>query len=79
MSRHSIYFRCSCMLFSMNYKDIGSLSLIFGVLAGAIETTIYLIIRFELATPRNQVFNGNSHFYNAATTVHASLIIFFLE
>ena len=77
--------------FSTNHKDIGTLYLIFAIMAGLVGGMISGLIRWELAAPGIQVFRPGSlmatylplfepsnHGYNVAITAHGLIMIFFM-
>jgi cytochrome c oxidase subunit 1 len=64
-------------LYSTNHKDIGSLYLIFAVVASLFGGGFSMIIRMELMDPGLQ-FVHDKQFYNVLVTAHALLMVFFV-
>ena len=59
---------------SSNAKDIGTLYLIFALLAGLVGTAFSVLIRLELSGPGVQ-FIADNQLYNSIITAHAIVII----
>ena len=79
---------------STNHKDIGTLYLIFAIIAGVVGGLLSVVMRMELQEPGIQIFHGlaamvygfegdaaidgGKHMYNVFTTGHALIMIFFM-
>ncbi len=64
-------------LFSTNHKDIGTLYLIFAIIAGIIGGGMSILMRMELAQPGLQIFSS-SQAYNVVMTGHGVIMVFFM-
>src|SRR5262245_27303800 len=63
--------------FSTNHKDIGTLYLIFSVVAAFLGVGISVAMRMELQNPGLQIFsNGQS--WNAWVSAHGLIMVFFV-
>lgn len=63
-------------LFSTNHKDIGTLYLIFSIIAGMVGGLFSVIIRMQLM--HINILNNNYHLYNVLITAHALIMVFFM-
>ena len=63
-------------LFSTNHKDIGTLYLIFAVIAGIVGGALSIIMRAQLQHPGNHIVSGGQE-WNAIITAHGLIMIFF--
>ncbi len=64
-------------LFSTNHKDIGTLYIIFSIIAAFVGAAMSIYMRIELAQPGDQITNGDYQFYNVMLTAHAVIMVFF--
>src|SRR3981189_1852123 len=70
-------------VYSTNHKDIGTMYLVFAIIAALIGATFSIIIRLELLEPGVQYFNGpdgtpNGHLWNTIVTAHGLTMVFFV-
>ncbi|MFN5608345.1 MAG: cytochrome c oxidase subunit 1, partial [Holosporales bacterium] len=63
---------------STNHKDIGTLYIIFSVIAGLIGGLFSVLIRAELQNPGLQILGGDNQFYNVLITAHGLIMVFFV-
>ncbi len=77
---------------STNHKDIGTMYLVFAIVAGIVGGLLSVLMRMELQEPGIQIFTGLAsifmgadagldsakHLYNVFTTAHGLIMVFFL-
>ena len=80
--------------YSTNHKDIGTMYLVFAIVAGLIGGILSILMRVELQEPGIQIFHGlasmvygvdpgvaadaGKHMYNVFVTAHGLIMIFFM-
>ncbi len=64
-------------LFSTNHKDIGTLYLVFSMIAGILGTGLSVLLRMELQDPGMQIF-ADPAVYNVVVTSHGLVMIFYV-
>ena len=64
-------------LYSTNHKDIGTMYLIFSIVAALIGSGISVFMRMELASPGIQ-YMADGHMWNVFTTAHGLIMVFFV-
>ena len=64
-------------VYSTNHKDIGTMYLVFAIIAGCIGAAMSIAIRAELMYPGVQIFH-ETHTYNVFVTSHGLIMIFFM-
>ncbi|HEY0566502.1 MAG TPA: cbb3-type cytochrome c oxidase subunit I, partial [Xanthobacteraceae bacterium] len=64
-------------VYSTNHKDIGSMYLIFAMMAGVVGAALSIGMRLELQQPGLQIFH-DAHMFNVFTTAHGLIMIFFM-
>src|SRR6478735_903757 len=64
-------------VYSTNHKDIGTMYLVFAIVAGIIGAAMSIAIRIELMYPGVQLFH-ETHTYNVFVTSHGLIMIFFM-
>src|SRR5207248_1255946 len=64
-------------VYSTNHKDIGTMYLVFAIVAGVIGGAFSILIRMEFQEPGLQIFSM-THYYNVVVSAHGLTMIFFV-
>src|SRR6187551_1939683 len=64
-------------VYSTNHKDIGTMYLVFAIMAGIIGGALSIGMRMELQEPGMQIFH-DPHMFNVFTTGHGLIMVFFM-
>lgn len=64
-------------VYSTNHKDIGTMYLVFAIVAGVIGAAMSILMRMELMYPGIQIFH-ETHTFNVFVTAHGLIMVFFM-
>ena len=64
-------------VYSTNHKDIGTMYLIFAIIAGTIGGALSIAMRLELMNPGMQIF-GDAEMFNVFVAAHGLIMVFFM-
>ena len=64
-------------LYSTNHKDIGTMYIIFAIVAAFIGGAMSIYMRMELMNPGVQ-YMADGHMWNVFTTAHGLIMVFFV-
>lgn len=76
-SEHHAPYGIARWLFSTNHKDIGTMYLIYSIVAGLLGGALSVYMRMELQDPGVQ-YMADGHEWNVIITAHGLLMIFFM-
>ena len=65
-------------LYSTNHKDIGTMYLVFAVIAGLVGAAFSVLMRMELMAPGDGILGGDYHLFNVLVTGHGLIMVFFM-
>jgi cytochrome c oxidase subunit 1 len=65
-------------VYSTNHKDIGTMYLIYAIIAGVVGALLSVAMRMELAAPGMQIFGDNYQLFNNFVTAHGLIMVFFM-
>jgi cytochrome c oxidase subunit 1 len=65
-------------IMSTNHKDIGTMYIVFAIVAGLIGSFISMVMRAQLASPGSLLLGDQYQFYNVIISMHGLLMIFFM-
>ena len=64
-------------VYSTNHKDIGTMYLVFAIVAGVVGGVLSIGMRMELQQPGMQIF-ADPHMFNVFVTAHGLIMVFFM-
>src|SRR6478672_726324 len=76
-SGHAIPHGWRRFVYSTNHKDIGTMYLVFALIAGVIGGIMSILIRAELMFPGLQIFH-ETHLFDVVVTAHGLIMVFFM-